>query len=108
MRLKKYQKEYGRFNKMSRKAYKILINLYNEVSGDEKLKAKKDLSSILNTLEYYQSNYFEILDDINNVDFINVKDIKLQKLNNLLILPLFEDEDIYVPADSQISDIFNT
>ena len=107
MKLKKYQKEYNRFNIATRKAYDILKNLYDEVNNDEELKNKKDISSVKSSLEYFMSYYTEILLDINEVDFTQLKNIKFGKRNNLLVLPLCPDKDIYVPVDSIISDFIN-
>ena len=107
MKLKKYQKEYNRFNKATRKAYGILKKLYDEINNDEELKNKKDISSVKCSLEYFMSYYTEILLDINDIDFTQLKNIKHIKPNNLLILPLYPDEDIYVPVGSTISDFIN-
>ena len=108
MKLKKYQKEYNRFNKFSRKAYSILLDLYKEINNDKNLKAKKDISFVLISLDTYIKSYFDIIDSINDIDFTNLKDTEPEKLNNLLILPVYEDENIYVPSNFNIGDIFNT
>ena len=107
MGLKKYQKEYERFAKITRKANKLLWNLYESIKKDEKLLDKKDFSFVLSSLESYISSFADVVEFLNDVDITDVRDIKPKPLNNLLILPLFPDEDICVNPNEEISYIFN-
>lgn len=107
MQLKKYQKEYDRYEKYTRKAYNILKGLYNEIKNNNKLKQKKDMSFVLSSMEKSMLNFLDIINDVRLVDFSNIEDISPKNLNNLVILPLFQDEDIYVDLGRNISDIFN-
>ena len=106
MQLAKLQKEYERFDKYTHKAYNILYNLYYKIIKDKELNSKKDVSFVLKQFEEYIDNYSNMIMMIDSINFAKIKNKPTQKLNNLLILPLYEDKDIYVNSNDRICDIF--
>ncbi len=107
MGLKKYQKEYEKYCKYSRKGYNTIKRLYDSVNNDKKLREKKDMNNTLETLKDFLSTYTDIVNDLSFIDFTKVKDIVNKKTNNLIVLPLYPDEDIYINSNESISDIFD-
>ena len=107
MGLKKYQKEYERFTRTSRKAYRILTNLYDNIKQDKKLTEKKDFSYVLSKLESYIANYDNDFEFMSDVNIASVRDKQTKKINNLIVLPIYPDEDIYVHSSAKISDFLD-
>ena len=61
---------------------------------------------VLKQFEEYIDNYSNMIMMIDSINFAKIKNKPTQKLNNLLILPLYEDKDIYVNSNDRICDIF--
>lgn len=103
----KYKKEYEKFCKYSHKAYKTLLELYINIIKDKELNNTKELSNIIKDIEYYLDNYASMLINMKNTNFSKIKNKQTKNLNNLITLPVYEDKDIFINIDNNISDIFN-
>ena len=108
MTLIKYKKEYKKFRNNTLKTYFILDNLIYDISKDKTLE-KKQVKSILRCLNSTKRKYTRIITDIETFDFNNIKEkFKKKKcVNNLVVLPLYKDENIYVDSNIDIGDIFH-
>ena len=108
MTLLKYKKEYKRFRNNALKTYFILDNLMYDISKDKTLE-KKQAKNILGCLNSTKRKYTRIITDIETFDFNNIKEkVKKKKcINNLVVLPLYKDENIYVDSNIDIGDIFH-
>ena len=108
MTISKYKKEYKRFRNNALKTYFILDNLMYDISKDKTLE-KKQAKNILRCLNSTKRKYTRIITDIETFDFNNIKEkVKKKKcINNLVVLPLYEDEDIYVDSNIDNGDIFH-
>ena len=108
MTISKYKKEYKRFRNNALKTYFILDNLMYDISKN-KIFEKKQAKSILRCLYSIKRKYSKIITDIETFDFYNIKEkVKKKKcINNLVVLPLYEDENIYLDSNINLGDIFN-
>ena len=107
MRLSKYKKEYKKFRNNFLKTYFILEDLIYDIKNDSTLEKKKS-KNILNFLNGIKKKHIKLIENIDTFDFKNLKGkVKKEKsINNLIMLPLYDDKDIYVNPDKNLSDIF--
>ena len=104
----KLQKQYVKFRKYTYKTFFILEDLIYDISKDKTLK-DKDLKNVIHFLKNSRKKYYKIICEIDNFNLKTFKDKELNKkfLNNLLVLPIYEDQDLYVDINTNIGDIFN-
>ena len=69
----------------------------------------ENLNTLKNILLYFEDIQFEVsnkrINFINTFDYCE-KENEKEILNNLIVLPLFPEEDIYIDANVNIEDIF--
>ena len=107
MGFSKFNKEYKRFRNNFLKTYFILENLIYDIKNDSTLEKRK-AKNIINFLNSIKKTHIKLIEKIETFDFKNIKEkVKKEKsINNLIILPLYDDNNIYVNPNENISDIF--
>ena len=105
MPFSKYKKEYKKFRNNFFKTYFILEDLIYDIKNNSTLEKKKVILHILNSIKKKQ---IKLIENIDSFDFTNIKEkVKKEKcINNLIVLPLYNDDNIYINPNKNIGDIF--
>ena len=107
MPFSKYKKEYKKFRDNFLKTYFILEDLIYDIKNDSTLEKNKS-KNILHFLNGVKKKHIKLIENIDSFDFTNIKEkVKNKKcINNLIVLPMYNDKDIYINTDENLSDIF--